>query len=439
VSSLRSQTLILINPNSDSRYSHQNKAHHLHILRDQEARAAAQEELSHEGGWELLHGHHDMIVDKNDEFLVLAKDEDLVMDLGFMDSQFPFTDLGEVAKEGGRVIAKSITEMVSPHHSSKEASDIRNSGEASDIRNSDATWLPHMSTDEMAKRRDISAQGSKIICIVGWAEDVVELIQRFDKSLNAASEMFILTDRPKEFCDADFFQAGIVPTVEEEEEKADTGLKFVKKLRVIHGSVTRRDMLERLPLDRTDVVLVIADDLEEEEPAVSSDSKCITSVVHIDKIRSEMGLDKCHIICECLGIRTKKVIETNRRLSSKATFFHSNELECGIFISATENPFTTKVICELVYNQAGVNIVNYDVSIFFKEGEDTRHPELSWYDLQTRASMRQQVLIGFKRFVRGNASESEPLVMNPTPEEKFVPIEWQSGDLVMVLEYSTAE
>lgn len=123
--------------------------------------------------------------------------------------------------------------------------------------------------------------------------------------------------------------------------------------------------LRRLPLERADSFLVIADDLEEDEPAEASDTKCITSLLVLRDVVEQLDAlaepekgprlvtkDKRPFVCEVMGFRTKRIIQGmsmstgggDHTMEKQGIFFFSNQMECSIFSRCTSQPFLVSII-----------------------------------------------------------------------------------------------
>ena len=256
--------------------------------------------------------------------------------------------------------------------------------------------VPDLTLYQYKMMRNFDLKQAQCVVILGWAADILDLLESFEELLVDGSEIHILSDVAAAKRDAFLDLYGLEVNEETGECKAEAGqpMPFSRfKLFVYEGQPTLQRDLRHLPLRRADTFLVIADDLEDDEPAESSDSRCVTALLVLQSIIDEVHRDSMIVkprpfVCEILGFQTMRMIESMRglkHLNKEAMHFYSNELECGLFAGCTKRPFVTDLFFMLLDpgNLDGVeeSAMESEYRSQYKHF-DHHHPRLATYKVE---------------------------------------------------------
>eukprot|EP00927_Polykrikos_kofoidii_P003255 TRINITY_DN11294_c0_g2_i1.p1 TRINITY_DN11294_c0_g2~~TRINITY_DN11294_c0_g2_i1.p1 ORF type:complete len:787 (-),score=143.39 TRINITY_DN11294_c0_g2_i1:42-2276(-) len=282
----------------------------------------------------------------------------------------------------------------------------------------ESTPTPHRHS--MNSRYDGSAD---TIIIVGWANDMADLLRTLDSYVQSGTNVHILADIP------------------EAEQELRIGITFsnvpssiFEHLTVTHhtGSTTSKRSLVALPFEEASVVFVLAEDIKEfDDDAAASDAACLACTVTIHELCNKNREKPCRLVCEVLDPNTERMLSRNTMLNSIATFFHSNALETGLFaMASSERAVFNTLVGLLQPGGASAKMVARPLSMYLTAKEKELDVlSLSFWDLWARMRVRQEIILGWRR-------KMGVLELNPKIRDQKLP--FCTGDQVIVIARTTA-
>jgi len=158
-------------------------------------------------------------------------------------------------------------------------------------------------------------------------------------------------------------------------------------------------------------------------------------------------------VCEILGFRTRRVIESmqGHQLVNEGLHFYSNELECGLFAGCTEKPYLIQILCMLLNLRVDVDdhsrgdrdedhvmLAEYDVEAFVTPS--LMESGLTFVELQQLAMRRGGFLLGWFR-PRLQPGENrinykQASVFNPS-EKTSARVTFIPGDKLLILDHGS--
>lgn len=285
--------------------------------------------------------------------------------------------------------------------------------------------LPDLAVDEVKALSNRAAQGKNRMVIVGWAADIPEFLITLNGCVPEHTEVCILSEKAKRKREYVLQQAGI-----------DLDGEGLCNLNLVHhyGQPTSASRIQQLPLDTANSVVILADDLDEDESPMVSDSVnlTITVLVHKDLVeRGRLGpnINECTIVCELLDNRTQRILMKNKVLSEKAHFFHSNLLETGMFATAAKEPIVAHALGVLLQPTDSAVIATVAVDAYCTEELYTQG--ISFIDLADKVRARGEVLLGWREEKADDMMNFGQLELNP--KNKNQNIVFSSADDLIVL------
>lgn len=280
--------------------------------------------------------------------------------------------------------------------------------------------LPEISVAQAQQLTNRSSQGRSLIVLIGWAADIQDFFLLLDEYCSPGTQVHILSDKKKAKRKYFLGQSGI--------GMDGQGLDNIT-LTHYYGNTSTIATISELPIAEAKAVVVLADDLDEDESPMVSDSMSMTSVVHVNRLLGEAKFDKrtkVSVLCELLDSRTQRILANNHTLASQAHFFHSNMLETGMFATTTRNPQVAQGISSLltaggpVLRLCGVGMYLTDLSV-----------PVSFYDLEQQAHARGEALLGWREDAKDDYRNFGQLELNPKDKHaKRVFVE--NDDLVII-------
>eukprot|EP00929_Paragymnodinium_shiwhaense_P078136 TRINITY_DN4043_c1_g2_i1.p1 TRINITY_DN4043_c1_g2~~TRINITY_DN4043_c1_g2_i1.p1 ORF type:complete len:786 (-),score=199.19 TRINITY_DN4043_c1_g2_i1:57-2414(-) len=256
-----------------------------------------------------------------------------------------------------------------------------------------------------------------IMGVVGWANDLTDLLKTLDCYVAPGSEVHVLAEL----------------SLEERKERLGMTVRTLDniKLKHIEGPSTSAQHLALLPLRKACAVLVLAEDMEQfDDDSAASDSACLATMVTLHNLlKGEYPFfrkcdNECRIICEVLDPTTARMLERNQDLMAIASFFHSNAMETSIFAMASSERIVFNTMVSLLQPNAFGDIVSKQISEYTEElREEGEH--YSYPDLAALVRTQGDVLLGWKR-------ADDDLKLNPPKSPTYVELFVPSDHLIVI-------
>lgn len=292
-------------------------------------------------------------------------------------------------------------------------------------------------------------RGAERVLFVGWRRDLDDLILALDAIAGAGSELWLFCAAPVEDRLAALAAGGL---------DVASGLKRLTLHHVVGDPVSRRD-LEKLPLEKFDAALILAefgaagsggaggvgDDTAASSSASAADSKTLTTLLLIRDIQSrrlaaqqplpsdarrsmswvsdmhQTAVKRCAVIAEILDTRTRNLVSE----TGLCDFVMSNELISNALAMVAEDLSVHNVLQEL-FNADGEELRVCRAAAYVAPGE-----RLSFWDVAARARARREVLIGAYCADAADPSAKRRATLNPL--DKGAPRSWGPADFVVVI------
>lgn len=208
----------------------------------------------------------------------------------------------------------------------------------------------------------LMGQENCLFIIVGWGDDLCNILLMLDYLAVQSTEIHILSERPLS---------------RREDVLSNYGFSRVAITHHV-GRRTCVQTLAALPLAKASAIIILAEDGHDSgdaapalglasarflfydkdnttaaDDAISRDSTCLTAMVTVVGILDgRFGDPPAHrhgqIICEVLDPRTDRLLARNRHLRQQACFFRSNALATGMFALAANEPASFNTLMMLV-------------------------------------------------------------------------------------------
>ena len=249
--------------------------------------------------------------------------------------------------------------------------------------------------------RNVEKKPEKFL-ILGWNEQAETIIQKLDAYVTLGSVATVIT------------------------EETTSAHQFSPKLRRLQnlsvlfqkGDITDRQLLNRLPLQIIDHIILLAysDELDAEE----ADGITLTSLLHLRQIAKEGGYP--------FSITSEMMDSRNQQLATIAQvddFIVSDRLTSLMISQIAENPLCSDVINELL-EPNGCEIYLKPISNYIQ----LREP-VSFYTLMKSAQKKGEIAIGYRcSSLATQEFKGYGIVINPV---KSTPIQFDERDRLIVI------
>jgi len=243
--------------------------------------------------------------------------------------------------------------------------------------------------------RSVDAMSNqRIVIIVGWPNDIDDVLIVLEDYLAPGSEVHILA------------------LMSEAERKSRLDRSRVLRntqltIRHVEGNITNVYTLAELPLDKACAVLVLADDALDEHPR-KADSASLQAAINIDSLlkghyEDQMIFKKVEdsarprIVCEILSADTERALKFRADSNDNGAgiqFFHSGVMETGLFTMApSQLPVFNAMVMMLRPNDYG-DLMTLPMASYINDPGLAARPELpliECFDLVRKAG---DILIG---------------------------------------------
>ncbi len=186
----------------------------------------------------------------------------------------------------------------------------------------------------------------------------------------------------------------------------------------MHGDPTDREVLEALPLDEIDQVILLSK--SDELDAQRADARTLISLLHLRDIADQRDL-KFSIVSEMQDLRNRDLAEVTRA----DDFIVSERLISLILTQLAENKTLGPVFREL-FSAEGVEIRLKPVSRFVRTGQP-----MNFYTVVEAAKQHGEIAIGYR--IEANAHDANKdygVVLNPVKSDEVV---FARDDRIVVL------
>jgi len=243
------------------------------------------------------------------------------------------------------ILADSLTDLLEPRVAKRAPAAVKQHKPAA---SDNPRVLPSTLSKADVCRSLPSRPMQRTTIMVGWSNDMSDLLLAFSEYLETGSRIIIMAQ------------------MEEEEQKSRLHLRELSKhmdIQHIKGNITSLSKLKELPFEEASAVVILADDNLDEDPR-KADSACLQAAITIDRLisgkikelRQAVPENRPRIVCEVLSPDTDRALLSSPTLGkdSQIQFFNSGMLEAGLFTMAScQTPVFNAILKLLQPNDYG--------------------------------------------------------------------------------------
>jgi voltage-gated potassium channel Kch len=246
------------------------------------------------------------------------------------------------------------------------------------------------------------------ILLVGWQEDLGEMLLEFDQYVAAGSEATIVTTLPVDEC----------------ERRLSDAVATLKSLKVryLQGDPTAKRQLEPACAGGFDAAIVLADQ-SEARSSEDTDARTLMTLLLLRNFAQERdGMKATRLISEIRNPRTKGLAA----VAQVGDFVVSEELVSSFLAQLSETREMADVWADLC-DAEGHEIYLKPAWRYCAPGES-----VSFADVMGRARARGEVALGYKlKAEEGDASKGFGIVLNPPDKARKLTLEQEDRIIVI--------
>lgn len=284
-----------------------------------------------------------------------------------------------------------------------------------------------------------SADGPKVVLVLGCPGDIAEILDSIDMRLASESHVHILSRTP----------------ATQREEWIQQHLKTSGRTQyariTVHqyeGESTSKWEMVKLPLDTANYALILAERVGEDESTLAVDSRNLTTAIFLKQHLASTGPEgamtrsfttntttskdssvvrgsrKCKMVTELLDPKSETVLAGNTGVRSQGSFMYTNARETAIYAMAVEQREVYDLFLQLSDSKCDVGYVTAAPVSHYVTGIE----DVSFYEMQRRVFQScRGILLGWRDF-----ADRYPKL---NPERKDQQIEWEdvSGCELIIL------
>ncbi|EGD80746.1 hypothetical protein PTSG_01334 [Salpingoeca rosetta] len=249
------------------------------------------------------------------------------------------------------------------------------------------------------------------ILFLNWRRDMEHLVMQLDEQVGPGTVLYMMSEKPREEQMFALREGGLT------RER----LQNITTIQHKEGNTLSRKHLQGLKLEEFDNILILSNESESKQEA---DSRSLATLLMVKSIQRErtagyhgvVARKQPAIVGEILDPQTQQLV----RAMSGSDYVMSNDIISSYIAQVSENRFLSAVLSELL-TSVGCELYVRSAGRYLQHA----HEELSFWDLQARTRLTQEILIGFVPV------GSKDTVINP-PKKDAMRM-WSAEDRVIVL------
>ncbi len=259
-----------------------------------------------------------------------------------------------------------------------------------------------------ARSREKVAPAPERILILGYQDDLGDMLLEFDNYVAPGSEALVVTSLDAAEC--------------ERRLKDDVAGLGKLSVRFATADTTLRRELEPLCTGGFDAAIVVADHAEDRSPEDTDARTLMTLLLLRDLSKKQKGLAGTRLISEIRNPQTKGLAS----IAQIGDFVVSEELVSSFLAQVAEAPELADLWTDLC-DADGHEIYLKPAWRFITPGESP-----SFADLMARARAREEVALGYKvKALEDDAAQNYGIVLNPP--DKLAPLRLEPEDRIIVI------